>query len=103
MDLSVPSPSQDIVGKLDTALTVKFKAGTLLPLRGILILKFPAYYTHATSVYTMVKNTFTLPASGLSGITSFTERLYTASSTEGTMTLKYKVSGTSGVYGLPNT
>ena len=55
MDLTVPTPAHDVVGKLDTPLTVKFKAGTILPLRGILILKFPAYYTHATSLYTMVK------------------------------------------------
>ena len=45
MDLSVTNPTDDVVGKQDTKLNVKFQAGTILPLRGILILKFPPYYT----------------------------------------------------------
>ena len=59
MTLSVPANTHDIVGKQDVPLTVKFKVGTFFPLNGLITMKFPPYYTHLSSSYTMVKNTFT--------------------------------------------
>jgi hypothetical protein len=95
----VPSPADDVVGKLNTPLTVKFKAGTILPVIGVLILKLPPYYTYAKSSYEM----FGRPLSVSSSIISITETFFINSETEGTITLKYKVNVlTTGIYGLDN-
>jgi len=58
MDLNVTSP-ENIVGKKDVALTVKFKVGSFFPLVGRITLKFPPYYTHDVAYYSNLKTTFT--------------------------------------------
>jgi hypothetical protein len=57
MDLSVTSPD-NIVGKKDVALTVKFKVGSFFPLVGRITLKFPPYYTYDRAYYSNLKTLF---------------------------------------------
>ena len=57
MNLSV-TPPDDVVGKKDVALTVKFKVGSFFPLVGRITLKFPPYYTHDVAYYSNLKLLF---------------------------------------------
>jgi hypothetical protein len=48
------SSSDSVVGKKEVPLTVKFTVGSLFPLNGQIIMKFPPHYTHNEPFYTMV-------------------------------------------------
>jgi hypothetical protein len=57
MTMSVSS-SDNVVGKKRVPLTVQLTIGSLFPLNGQIIMKFPPHYTHNTPYYTMVSGTF---------------------------------------------
>jgi hypothetical protein len=57
-DLKMTVQSSDsVVGKKRVPLTVKLTIGSLFPLNGQIIMKFPPHYTHNTPYYTMVSGT----------------------------------------------
>jgi len=58
MTLSVPD-ADSIVGKQGVSLTVKYKVGSYFPLNGLITMKFPAYYSHTSDSYSMVRGSFT--------------------------------------------
>lgn len=56
MTMTVPS-TDSVVGKKRVPLTVKFTIGSLFPLNGQIMMKFPPHYTHNVPFYTMVSGT----------------------------------------------